>query len=64
MIPNFVHPRPNADPTPGHYGVFVGRLSSEKGVHVLLNALRIANDPPFKVVGEDLLRVPCDGRPR
>jgi len=52
VIPNFVLPRLDANATPGHYGVFVGRLASEKGVHVLLNALRIANDPPFKVVGD------------
>jgi glycosyltransferase involved in cell wall biosynthesis len=51
-IPNFCYPQSNADPQPGSFGVFVGRLSSEKGVHVLLEALRIAKDPPFRVVGD------------
>jgi glycosyltransferase involved in cell wall biosynthesis len=51
-IPNFCYPQSDADPQPGRFGVFVGRLSSEKGVHVLLEALRIAKDPPFRVVGD------------
>jgi glycosyltransferase involved in cell wall biosynthesis len=51
-IPNFVEPRPDADPRPGRFGVFLGRLSAEKGVDVLLDALRIAGDPPFRVVGD------------
>jgi glycosyltransferase involved in cell wall biosynthesis len=36
----------------GRYGAFVGRLSSEKGVHVLLAALQRAHDPPFVIVGD------------
>ena len=51
-IPNFVYPRTDADPGLGSFGVFVGRLSQEKGVHVLLDALRIANDPPFRIIGD------------
>ena len=51
-IPNFSYPQSDADPTPGGFGVFIGRLSSEKGVHILLEALRVAKDPPFRVVGD------------
>lgn len=36
----------------GEYGIYVGRLSSEKGLTVLLRALAVAGDPPFKIVGE------------
>jgi glycosyltransferase involved in cell wall biosynthesis len=39
-------------PAPGRYGIYVGRLSSEKGVNVLLEALAIAGDPPFRIVGD------------
>ena len=38
--------------TIGSYGAFLGRLSTEKGLHVLLAALRRAGDPPFVVVGD------------
>jgi glycosyltransferase involved in cell wall biosynthesis len=40
--------RPSSD----RYGVFAGRLSSEKGLDVLLRALAKAGDPPFEVVGD------------
>ncbi|MDQ3986522.1 MAG: glycosyltransferase [Actinomycetota bacterium] len=33
------------------YGLFLGRLSSEKGPDVLLDALSAAGDPPFRIVG-------------
>jgi glycosyltransferase involved in cell wall biosynthesis len=36
----------------GQYGLFVGRLSSEKGADVLLDALHRAGDPPFRIVGD------------
>ena len=36
----------------GSNGVFVGRLSAEKGMDVLLRALHRAGDPPFLVVGD------------
>jgi glycosyltransferase involved in cell wall biosynthesis len=38
------------------YGIFLGRLSAEKGLDVLLRALHRAGDPPFLVVGDGLLR--------
>ena len=52
MIRNFTPPISDAPSLPGGHGVYVGRLSREKGVHVLLQALRIAQDPPFKIVGD------------
>jgi glycosyltransferase involved in cell wall biosynthesis len=38
------------------YGVYVGRLSREKGLAVLLEALSLAGDPPFRIVGDGPLR--------
>jgi len=32
--------------------LFVGRLAAVKGLEVLLDALRVAGDPPFKVAGD------------
>jgi glycosyltransferase involved in cell wall biosynthesis len=43
---------------PGDYGLYLGRLSGEKGVDVLLRALREAGDPPFRVVGDGPLKEP------
>jgi glycosyltransferase involved in cell wall biosynthesis len=37
---------------PGTYGIYLGRLSSEKGVDVLLHALSVAGDPPFHICGD------------
>ena len=52
LIRNFTQPVPDADPAPGEYGAFAGRLSSEKGLNVLLDALRNAGDPPFRILGD------------
>lgn len=49
-VPNFTA-RNEAPRKPRTHGIFVGRLSREKGVDVLLEALKIAQDPPFKIVG-------------
>lgn len=55
--PNFVLPGPGAKHEPGEYALYVGRLSEEKGVQVLLEAwsqlreripLRIAGDGPMR----------------
>lgn len=55
--PNFVHPDPGAKHGPGEYALHVGRLSQEKGLHLLLEAwgqlqqripLRIAGDGPLR----------------
>ena len=41
------------DPTEtGTYGLYLGRISSEKGIDVLLRSLRAAGDPPFKIAGD------------
>jgi glycosyltransferase involved in cell wall biosynthesis len=42
----------SATAEPGHYGIYLGRLSSEKGVSVLLEALSLAGDPPFRICGD------------
>ena len=52
MIRNFTEPVADADSSPGEYGVYVGRLSREKGVHVLLAALKSVGDPPFTILGD------------
>ena len=51
-IRNFTRIHADADVSSGRYGAYVGRLSREKGVHVLLKALSAAGDPPFKIVGD------------
>ena len=42
---------PDQPPPIGDRGLYLGRLSSEKGVDVLLRALAELGDPPFDVVG-------------
>jgi len=55
--PNFVHPDPKPKNEPGSYALYVGRLTEEKGLRVLLAAwgmvrswvpLRIAGDGPMR----------------
>jgi glycosyltransferase involved in cell wall biosynthesis len=41
-----------APPDVGLAGLYIGRLSAEKGVDVLLRALAALDDPPFEVVGD------------
>ncbi len=55
-VPNFVESRPEASSRPGPYGIYVGRLSSEKGIDFLLKSLSSAGDPPFRIVGDGPLR--------
>ena len=51
--PNFVEPDPGPGPGGGGYGVFVGRLSMEKGVETLLDAWRhLDGEVPLRVVGD------------
>lgn len=50
--PNFLAQDPGAGPGGGGFGLFVGRLSEEKGVGVLLEAAaRVAGEVPLRVVG-------------
>lgn len=51
-VRSFTRAFPNASTEPGAYGLYLGRLSAEKGIDVLLRALASTGDPPFKVVGE------------
>jgi glycosyltransferase involved in cell wall biosynthesis len=50
---NFVHPDPGPGAGKGGYGVFVGRLSPEKGLATLLSAWKsLGGQVPLKVVGD------------
>jgi glycosyltransferase involved in cell wall biosynthesis len=56
--PNFVHPDPQAGEGSGGYALYVGRLSIEKGLDVLLAAWEhLAGRIPLKIVGDGPL---CD----
>lgn len=55
--PNFVFPDPQVGTGRGGYAVFVGRLSAEKGVEVLLEAWRhVPEDVRLKIIGDGPLR--------
>ena len=55
--PHFVDPDPGPGERRGDYALFVGRLSSEKGVGTLLEAWRrMASDVPLRIVGDGPLR--------
>ncbi|MDQ3217770.1 MAG: glycosyltransferase, partial [Actinomycetota bacterium] len=55
VVRNFTDIPPHAG-RPGSYGMYVGRLSSEKGLDVMLRALARAGDPPFRIVGDGTVR--------
>lgn len=50
--PNFIYPDPSAGSGQGNYGIFVGRLSEEKGIGTLLEAWRHLSDLDLKIVGD------------
>jgi glycosyltransferase involved in cell wall biosynthesis len=51
--PNFAYPDPGPGAGKGGYAVYVGRLSSEKGVATLLDAWRhLGNVLPLKIIGD------------
>jgi len=51
--PNFVTPDPGAGPGDGGYALYVGRLSEEKGIDVLLEAWKLLETKiPLVIVGE------------
>jgi glycosyltransferase involved in cell wall biosynthesis len=52
LVRNFTDVPAASEPPSGNHGVYVGRLSSEKGLDVLLKALALAGDPPFVFVGD------------
>ena len=53
LKPNFVHPAPPIGNGGGGYALFVGRLSSEKGISTLLDAWTLSNCMlPLKIVGD------------
>ncbi|HEX5410615.1 MAG TPA: glycosyltransferase family 4 protein [Terriglobia bacterium] len=55
--PNFVAPDPNQGTQSGGYAIFVGRLSTEKGLPTLLHAWnRLGNKIPLRIVGDGPLR--------
>lgn len=50
---NFLHPAPQPGTGEGGYGLFVGRLSVEKGLGVMLDAWRqLGGKIPLKIVGD------------
>ncbi|MGH2753477.1 MAG: glycosyltransferase family 4 protein [Actinomycetota bacterium] len=51
LVRNFTSSPGSPNGSAGTYGAYVGRLSSEKGLDILLRALKIAGDPPFQIVG-------------
>lgn len=52
VIRNFTDTPMASSSAPGEFGVYAGRLSQEKGLDVLLRALKLAADPPFTVIGD------------
>jgi len=55
--PNFVYPDPGYCDAPGEYAVFAGRLSPEKGPHMLLDAWeQMPARVPLLIIGDGPLR--------
>ncbi len=54
--PNFVYPDPGEGEHKDRYFLFVGRLSSEKGIMTLLDAWKFLKDIPLKIVGDGPLK--------
>ena len=51
--PNFVYPDPGPGSGYGGYGLFVGRLSTEKGIDTLVEAWRLLEgEVPLQIVGD------------
>lgn len=62
--PNFVPEDPGAGGGDGNYALYVGRLSSEKGIGTLLAAWTgLAGAPELVVVGDGPLRPPAERSP-
>ena len=58
IVPHFVRSPRSSTPEAesGKYGLFLGRLSAEKGLAGLLRALQRAGDPPFLIAGDGPLK--------
>jgi glycosyltransferase involved in cell wall biosynthesis len=50
--PNFLYPDPGMSNNQGHYALFVGRLSPEKGLRTLIDAWQHVPEIPLKIVGD------------
>jgi glycosyltransferase involved in cell wall biosynthesis len=50
--PNFIHPDPGGATGKGNYALFVGRVSSEKGLQTLIQAWQGLKGIPLKIVGD------------
>jgi glycosyltransferase involved in cell wall biosynthesis len=62
LIRNFAEAAAEPTPATGNGGVYVGRLSPEKGLETLVSALERAGDPAFVIVGDGPLRERLEGR--
>ncbi len=56
VIPHFVHPDPGPGHAEGDFALFVGRLSPEKGMQVLLDAWRRLPQCPLEICGDGPMR--------
>jgi glycosyltransferase involved in cell wall biosynthesis len=55
--PNFVSPVPPVQSEPGTYGLYVGRLSPEKRIRVLIQCWRsLPEEMPLRIVGDGPMR--------
>ena len=55
--PNFIDRIPECRTDKRSYGIYVGRLKSEKGVRTLLNAWRYLPEVPLRILGDGELRL-------
>ena len=54
--PNFVHPDPGPQESPGTGAVYAGRLAPEKGIMTMLEAWRLSAPMPLRIIGDGPLR--------
>jgi glycosyltransferase involved in cell wall biosynthesis len=62
--PNFFAGRPGTSSADAGYGMYLGRLTAEKGLDTLLEAVRRSKDIPFRIVGDGSLRASLERRCR
>ena len=61
--PNFVYPDPGAQRFEGEYALFVGRLSPEKGIQLLVKAWeRLGEQIPLRIIGDGPLRADLESQ--